>query len=66
MIRPGTGAGGGAPTGRPTPAGPAVRNRAPDTGGDAGGDGGQSPALREQSRTLFSLVEPLFDLVTVF
>ncbi|MCY4555603.1 MAG: Gldg family protein [Chloroflexi bacterium] len=41
------------------------RDRQEDVG-DADGQGGQPAALDEQSRTLFSFIEPAFDLIAVF
>ena len=41
------------------------RDRQEDVG-DGDGQGGQPAALDEQSRTLFSFIEPAFDLIAVF
>ena len=41
------------------------RNRQADAG-DGGGSSDQPEALQEQSRTLFSFIEPAFDLIAVF
>ena len=41
------------------------RDRQADSGSQADG-GGQSEVLEEQSRTLFSFIEPVFDLIAVF
>ena len=41
------------------------RDRQADAG-DGGGPSGQPEALQEQSRTLFSFIEPVFDLIAVF